>query len=138
LADRRPKIQARSGPKRASGTDPEVVRVKLLGGFSVSVGPRTVEESAWRRKKAAALVQLLALAPTHSLHREQAMDLLWPDSGRRAAANSLRQALHAARRAISPDPAAGSHYVRSNDEQILLCPERRLWVDVDWLRRTTF
>ena len=53
-----------------------VVRVWLLGGFRVSVGPRTIEHDQWRLRKAAASVKLLALTPGHSLHREQAMDTL--------------------------------------------------------------
>jgi predicted ATPase/DNA-binding SARP family transcriptional activator/DNA-binding CsgD family transcriptional regulator len=108
------------------------VRVWLLGGFRVSVGTHTVEEGAWRLRKAAALVKLLALAPGHHLHREQAMDLLWPDHGRRAAANNLSQALHAARRALGPDDAqATSSYVASQGEQLVLCPGGELWLDVE-------
>ena len=58
-----------------------VVRIGLLGGFSVTVGDRKVDESAWRLRKAASLIKLLALAPGHRLHRERAMDLLWPELG---------------------------------------------------------
>jgi DNA-binding SARP family transcriptional activator len=64
------------------------VRVKLLGGYSVSVGDRTVARDLWRLRKAAALVKLLALAPGHRLYREQAMDLLWPELGTRAASSA--------------------------------------------------
>jgi predicted ATPase/DNA-binding SARP family transcriptional activator/DNA-binding CsgD family transcriptional regulator len=103
--------------------------VWLLGGFRVSVGPRTIEQEQWRLRKAAALVKLLALTPSHRLHREQAMDALWPDSSRKAASNNLRQTLHAARRAL--DPSLGSEYLVSEDEQLLLCPQGELWVDVD-------
>jgi DNA-binding SARP family transcriptional activator len=60
---------------------PQTVRIQLLGGFRVSVGFRTVGEDGWRLKKAKSLLKLLALAPGHRMHREQAMDLLWPDSG---------------------------------------------------------
>src|SRR5215207_4860665 len=49
----------------------EMIRVRLLGGFSLSVGPRTIEESAWRLRKAAGLVKLLALTPGHRIHRDQ-------------------------------------------------------------------
>jgi predicted ATPase/DNA-binding SARP family transcriptional activator/DNA-binding CsgD family transcriptional regulator len=107
----------------------EVVRVWLLGGFRVSVGPRIIEGAAWRLRKAAALVKLLALAADHRLHREQAMDLLWPNLGTKAASNNLRQALHGARRAL--DPATGSRYLASQDESLVLCPEGDLWVDVE-------
>jgi predicted ATPase/DNA-binding SARP family transcriptional activator/DNA-binding CsgD family transcriptional regulator len=108
------------------------VRVWLLGRFRVSVGTHTVEEGAWRLRKAAALVKLLALAPGHHLHRERAMDLLWPDHGRHAAANSLSQVLHAARRTLGPDDTqAASSYVASQGEQLVLCPGGDLWLDVE-------
>jgi predicted ATPase/DNA-binding SARP family transcriptional activator len=111
------------------GGDAEAVRIRLLGGFRVSVGDRTVRQDSWRMRKAASLVKLLALAPGHHLHREQAMETLWPELGRRAASNNLRQALHAARRALDPDSAIGYRYLASEDESLVLCPEGRLWVD---------
>jgi predicted ATPase/DNA-binding SARP family transcriptional activator/DNA-binding CsgD family transcriptional regulator len=103
----------------------------MLGGFQVSVGLRTIEEGAWRLRKAANLVKLLALAPGYRMHQERAMDLLWPDLGRRAAANNLSQALHAARRAFEADPKATTRYLDSRGGQLLLCPEGELWVDVE-------
>src|SRR5919205_669826 len=111
------------------GGDAETLRIRLLGGFRVSVGDRTVRQDSWRMRKAASLVKLLALAPRHQLHREQAMETLWPELGRRAASNNLRQALHAARRALDPDSHVGSRYLASEDESLVLCPEGRLWVD---------
>src|SRR5215213_10560615 len=94
-----------SGRERGSvgGKEARAVSVKLLGGFQVSVGTRTIEEDAWRLRKAASLVKLLALARGHRMHREQAMDLLWTDLGKKAASNNLRQTLHAARRAPEDD-----------------------------------
>lgn len=91
---------------------PEVLRVGLLGGFRVSVGTRSVPEGAWRLKKAASLMKLLALAPSHRLHREQAMDLLWPHLERRAASNNLRQVVHATRHTLAP--TNGSPYLASD------------------------
>lgn len=124
---------ARSG--RPKGERPEAVRVWLLGGFRVSVGSRTIEEDAWRLRKAAALVKLLALAPGHRLHREQLMDMLWPDSNRKAASNNLRRVLHAAGKVF--DPVAGSRYLASEDESLALCPGGQLWVDVDALEQAS-
>ncbi|MBA2783153.1 MAG: hypothetical protein H0T74_09560 [Rubrobacteraceae bacterium] len=65
-------------PNRTSvpKTDDGVLRVSLLGRFEISVGSRVVGEQAWRLRKAASLFKLLALAPYHRLHREQAMELL--------------------------------------------------------------
>ena len=107
----------------------EAFRAWLLGGFRVSVGSRAIAQDAWHLKKAAVLVKLLALAPGHRLHREQAMDILWPNAGRKAASNSLRSTLHAARKVL--DPAMGSLYLASEDESLVLCPAGGLWVDVD-------
>ena len=101
MTERRPAAKTtRSSGAGVSGGASEAVRVKLLGEFSVSVGSRTVQQSEWRLRKAAALVKLLVLAPSHRLHREQIMDLLWPDSGRKAASNSLRRTLHTARERV--------------------------------------
>jgi DNA-binding SARP family transcriptional activator len=74
--------------------------VTLLGGFGAAVDGVAVPASAWRLKKARELVKLLGLAPAHSLHREQAMDLLWGDRPPDAAANNLHQAVFVARRAL--------------------------------------
>ena len=110
--------------------EPEAVRVKLLGGFSVSVGSRTIEEREWRLKKAAALVKLLALTPGHRMHREQAMHSLWPDLDRKAAANNLHYVLHVARHTLEPS-GASSRYLSLDEGQISLCADGALWVDVE-------
>jgi DNA-binding SARP family transcriptional activator len=130
VANRRLKTKTPSDKKRTSSR-PEAVRIRLLGGFSVSVGSRTIEEDAWRLRKAAALLKLLALAPAHRLHREQVMDALWSELGLKAASNNLRGAIYAARKALAPDPAAGSQYLASDDESLVLCPQGDLWVDVE-------
>src|SRR4051794_15087503 len=96
------------------GEKPEAMRIRLLGGFSVSVGSRTIHRSEWRLRKPAALVKLLALAPGHRLQREQIMDILWPDSGRKTASNNLRQTLHTARKIL--DPVSGHRYLHSDND----------------------
>jgi DNA-binding SARP family transcriptional activator len=116
-------------PEGTTGEKRKAVRVWLLGGFRVSVGSRTITQDVWRLKKAAALLKLLAMAPGHRLHREQIMDLLWPDAGRKAASNSLRKTLHDSRKILDPD--AGSRYLASEDESLVLRPSGNVWVDVD-------
>ena len=107
------------------------LRIGLLGGFTVSVGERKVDARAWRLRKAANLMKLLALAPGHRLHRERAMDLLWPESSKKAASNNLRQTLHVARKTLYTDPEIASGYLSVSGEQLVLCPLGQLWVDVD-------
>ena len=107
------------------------MRITLLGGFSVSVGSRTIEEGAWHLRKAANLVKLLALSPGHRMHREQVMGVLWPELDSRAAANNLRYVLHVARRTFDLDPSAASRYLSLHGEQLALCPDDQLRVDVE-------
>lgn len=105
------------------------VRIRLLGGFSVSVGPRTVTDAGWRLRKARSVVKLLALTPGHRLHREQIMGLLWPGLEPAAAANNLYQALHAARRMLD-DEGHGDAWLSVSNEIVALSPQRSLRVDV--------
>jgi predicted ATPase/DNA-binding SARP family transcriptional activator/DNA-binding CsgD family transcriptional regulator len=130
------RTEGRPRPERPSedrrGPGPQDVRVWMLGGFRVSVGAKkSLEQGDWRLRKAASLVKLLALAPGHRLHRERAMDLLWPELGREAAANNLRQALHVARKALDPDPKVSSGLLSSKGETLALCPGKNLWVDAE-------
>ncbi len=114
----------------------EALRIGLLGGFRVWVGPRLVGEDGWRLRKARSLVKLLALSEGHRVHREQAMELLWPGLDPRSASNNLHQVLHAARRALEPSVAAGgggapSGYLLLREEQVVLCRDCAVWVDVE-------
>jgi DNA-binding SARP family transcriptional activator len=120
-------------PGGAQAGELKAVRVWLLGGFSVSVGSRSIGEEEWRLKKAGSLIKLLALAPRRRLHREQAMDLLWPEFDPEAATNNLHQALHVARHVLEPTTSAttASRYLSLRDERLVLCPEGQLWVDVE-------
>ena len=111
---------------------PDVTRVWLLGGFRVSVGSRVVGDDSWRLRKAASLVKVLALSPGHRSHRERVMDLLWPDLDPKAAANNLNHILHHARRTLDPaNPPGASRYLLLRGEQLTLCPDAPLWVDVE-------
>jgi predicted ATPase/DNA-binding SARP family transcriptional activator/class 3 adenylate cyclase len=92
------RVQTPSG--QPPGRPRAELRIDLLGGFRVAAGGTTVSEAQWRLRKARGLVKLLALVPEHNLHREQAIEALWPDLDPAAASNNLRQALFAARRAL--------------------------------------
>jgi DNA-binding SARP family transcriptional activator len=103
------------------------IHIGLFGGFRVEVDGRSIPEEAWRQRKPAALVKLLALAPRHRLHREQVMDALWPELAPGPAAANLRKALHYARR------LAGEALIESAGELVGL-PADGLRVDVDEFR----
>ncbi|MFL5735493.1 MAG: AfsR/SARP family transcriptional regulator [Chloroflexia bacterium] len=113
---------------------PEDLSIRLLGGFEVAVDGRALEDAAWSSRKAADLVKLLALGRGHTLHREQAMEALWPQLAPEAAGN-LRKALHHARRVLASGAPANAHpFIGSRDEFLLLRAPGELWVDVDAFR----
>lgn len=104
--------------------EPPRVRITVLGGFRVVVDGVASPARNWNRRSAAALVKILALAPGHRLHREKAMDLLWPDDSPGQAAPRLHKAAHFARR------AAGHHNtVVLRDDLVWLFPGAHVTVD---------
>jgi DNA-binding SARP family transcriptional activator len=109
------------GPTEAR---PDRVMIRLLGGFEVSVNGTPTPEGGWRRRTAAALVKVLALAPGHRLHREHVIDMLWPDEPPADAAPKLHKAAHYARGAAGRPDAV----VLRNDT-VQLFPTAELSVD---------
>ena len=76
------------------------VAITMLGPFRVVVDGRPVASEAWNRRDAANLVKLLALERGRRLHREQVLDLLWPDLGIDESTPRLHKAAHFARKAL--------------------------------------
>jgi DNA-binding SARP family transcriptional activator len=118
---------------RERNAAPTSLEIHLLGPFRVMVGGREVEERRWSRRKPKLLVKLLALQPYHQLHREQVMEMLWPDSDPESAANNLHKAIHMARHALEPNlkSASGSHFILTQGQQISLHAPGRLWIDLE-------
>ncbi|NGO80179.1 AAA family ATPase [Streptomyces sp. YC504] len=115
-----------------TGGTPPLLRVYLFGGFRVERDSGAPLADRWPRPSAQSLVKLLAVSPGHALHRDQAIDVCWPDADHAAALGSLRVALHAARRAIEPElaPRAASSYLTSDSTLLRLDP-RTVWIDAD-------
>jgi predicted ATPase len=111
------------------------LRIQLLGRFLISLDDRTVDPSAWRLKKAAGIVKLLALAPEFRLHREQLMESLWPEAAPKSAANNLRYSLFAARRILKL-PADDTPYLQRDGDALVLGPADMVWTDVVAFERT--
>jgi hypothetical protein len=103
------------------------MRIRMLGGFEVVIDGRRVPPADWRRRQAAALVKLLALAPGRMLHREQVIDALWPTLCLGDAAPRLHKAAHYARRALDRPQS-----LVLNGETVALFPDAE--IDVDAVR----
>jgi DNA-binding SARP family transcriptional activator len=127
-----------SGPDRnGSGTRAVAhLRIELLGGFRVERAGVARPVCLWQRRTAKTLTKLLATHPRHRLHREQVLDILWPDVEPASALNSLGKALHAARRALEPEllPRESSAYLPLTDSMVAL-DTQRVWIDADHFER---
>jgi DNA-binding SARP family transcriptional activator len=99
------------------------LRITLLGGFSVGVGPDPVPDEAWRRRKPAAILKILALAPGHRLHRERLMDLLWPELEPAAAGANLRKAIHQARSALDGVSRGAARLIEFQNDVVALASD---------------
>src|SRR5215470_2100791 len=113
------------------------LEIYLLGPFRVAVDGQFVGEQHRSRRKPRLLVKLLALQSHHQLHREQVMELLWPELEPEAASNNLHKAIHMARRALEPAlrSAAGSHFIVTKGQHIVLRAPEKLWIDVEAFER---
>lgn len=103
-----------------------VLAIELLGRFTVAVDDRLVSADAWRSRRAADLVKLLALAPDHRIHRLQVMEALWPESEPEASGTNLRKALHFARLALADERG-----ILNEHGVLVLAPEARVDTDVE-------
>jgi len=104
------------------------LRIRLLGGFEVTIKDHPVAADAWRLRKAKTLVKLLALARGHRLHREALVAVLWPDRDEVSATNNLHQALYVARRVLVGTPDA---VCSLRDDVVLLSEGTMPWLDIE-------
>ena len=105
--------------------------IDLLGGFAVRIDGRPIPPTEWRRRQAASLVKLLALAPRRTLHREQVIDALWPGAGIDDAGPRLHKAAHFARRLLGDSSA-----LVLRGDTVSLFPDAHVVVDVDDFERS--
>ena len=102
------------------------VEITLLGTFEVVLDGSRVTADAWPRPQAAALVKVMALSPGRQRHREQVIDLLWPDLSVTEAAPRLHKLAHYARVALGDRRA-----VVLRGETVALFPDAEVVVDID-------
>jgi DNA-binding SARP family transcriptional activator len=102
------------------------VEVQVLGGFSVTVNGVAVTQDLWRRDRAAALIKLLVVTPKHRMHREQVLDLFWPDGDSETAGAALRKAVHFARKALGH-----KELLSTKGDTLAFAPNAELVIDAE-------
>src|SRR5512147_1321826 len=108
---------------RASDRPAPALRLFLLGRFEVVRADAPIPVQAWRRRRPADLLKLVALAPGHALPREVAIDTLWPEKDPASGANNLHRALYDLRQIL------GGRFVDIERGHVTL--RQDVWVDVD-------
>lgn len=84
----------------AERSDQPSIRIELLGRFAIRIADRDIEAGAWPTRRAAELVQLLAIADHRELARDQVIEALWPHLDAEAGGANLRKAAHHARKPL--------------------------------------
>lgn len=113
-----------------------LLQIFVLGRFALEWRGHLVPSAFWQKRKAArSLVKLLAIEPTHQLHREQIIELLWPGVGLASGLNSFAKALHAARHALaSGEPGNRPPWCLQLRSGSLVLERDRVWIDADEFR----
>lgn len=90
--------------------------IQTLGPFRVWCGGREIERTAWSREKAVHLLQFLVCHRGRTVHREQILEALWPDSAPSSAAIGLRVALSTLRKTLTSVPPAANFLGETGNE----------------------
>jgi DNA-binding SARP family transcriptional activator/tetratricopeptide (TPR) repeat protein len=91
------------------------VRLQTLGGFRVLVHGEPIPAAAWQSKKARDLLKVLVGRRGRAIHREELVEVLWPDEPPSRTSNRLSVALSVVRSVLDPDRSAGpDHHVEAD------------------------
>ncbi len=96
----------RNGQTAAAAVRGPAVQLRCLGGFSLVVRGRTLDESAAKPMERA-LLHLLCMRAGEQIHREALIEALWPEAERDAGLHRLQVAISSLRRLVAVD-AGGS------------------------------
>jgi DNA-binding SARP family transcriptional activator len=105
------------------------VQIRCFGRFEVSRHGAAVQR--WRRRSAERLLKFL-LVNGRRVHRDELLDVLWPDVPNKSSIHGLRVTLHALRRAVAQVAADGEpiDLIRAEGDTYVLNPDG-LWIDSD-------
>ena len=83
--------------KELASHSPSTLYISLLGGFHLVYGVHTLSADQIHLHKARDMLKLLALSPNQRLHREELLEMLWPEHAPQQAAHNLSQTLYTLR-----------------------------------------
>lgn len=120
-----PSSSGSSGGEDSRPASENVVRVRMLGRFDVTVCGRRVSEASWGRRSARHLLMLLAASERHTISRSEAMEAIWPESDYISGRGNLYTALSTLRKALGteldgkPFITGTTGYLQLNEECVV-------------------
>jgi predicted ATPase len=104
------------------------MKIYLLGRFEIVQGERVLRTADWTRRKAAALLQRLALEKR--LLKEQAIDFLWSEADLSTGANNLYRTIHVIRQTLDNAFGPGTAVSLFTFQDGIFSLSESAWVDV--------
>lgn len=109
------------------------VCIYLLEHFQVTKGDKVLNDTHWRRRKASALLQYMALE--HHITKDQAIEVLWSDLSLESGSKNLYPVIHALRQTLDSFLGKGAADATFSFKDGVLALEKGVWVDVHEFRR---
>jgi DNA-binding SARP family transcriptional activator len=121
---------------RESDTTDHVVTLRLLGGFALQVGDRTLDVTQVK-PRARAVLHILALHAGRPVHRDVVVEALWPDRDPQAALRAMHVSLSAIRRQLETlSPIHGAPLLGRHGDTYAFASDPAVWIDVVHFERT--
>ena len=114
------------------------LHIHLLGPVQVfRENGELVSGALWKRIKVRALLAYLTLNRDSFIHREQLLDILWPEQPYASALQNLNSTVYRLRRSLEPNLKRGtdSRYVLYQNGSYALNNQSPHWLDVDALEK---
>lgn len=118
------------GASGAAGVRPSSrpVWAYTLGPFHLYVAGQPLELHRWRRKQALVLLKYLVVHRERRVHREELLELLWPDAPVQTGLQRLKVVIYFLRRQLAGQDGGAAAVLVKDGENYYLDPSR-LWVD---------
>ncbi|MFN8524513.1 MAG: BTAD domain-containing putative transcriptional regulator [Chloroflexota bacterium] len=97
-----------ANPETAGQGDVPFLDLRCFGQFTVVRDGRTVPAEQFTRRPALTLLKILLMAYGRQIHREELMELLWPQADPRSSAALLKVVVHSLRHGLEPSLPRGS------------------------------
>jgi DNA-binding SARP family transcriptional activator/GAF domain-containing protein len=109
---------SRNGSTLTSEPAPSFLDLQCLGRFTILRNGLGVPPERFTRRRALTLLKILLTRYGKQVHREELMEMLWPEADVDAASTLLNVTVHCLRRGLEPDghSSAGSTFVKRNGD----------------------